>query len=102
VLIYERVVTKQFLALKRYKSKLVFMGKLRVLGIVLLGLTGYAYLVGTRYQSPILNGLLAIMVTAKLDDRVYKVTDWSHRKGRLLVYVEKTVPKVKTETTNQF
>jgi len=102
VLIYERVVIKQFLALKRHKPKLIFMGKLRVLGIVLLGLTGYSYLVGTKYQPPILNGLLAIMNIAKIDDRVYKITDWSHKKGRLLVYVEKAIPEVKAETTSQF
>jgi hypothetical protein len=102
VLVYEKIVTGRILALKRYKAKLVFVGKLRVLGIVLLGLTGYWYLVGTKYQPPILNGLLAIMATAKLDDRVYRITDWCHKKGRLLVYVEKTTPKVKAETKNQF
>ena len=77
------------------------MGKLHVLGIVLLGITGYWYVTGTKYQPPILSGLLTIMATAKLDDRLYKITDWCQKKGRLLVYVEKENPKVKTETMNQ-
>jgi len=102
VLIYEKIKTQQFLTIKRHKAKLVFVGRLHVVGILLLGLTGYWYLIGTKYQPPILNGLLGIMTTAKLDDRLYKVTDWSQKKGRLLVYVEKETPKVKTETTHQF
>jgi hypothetical protein len=102
VLVYEKIKTKQFLTIKRHKAKLVFVGKLPVLDILLIGLTGYWYLMGTKYQPPILNGLLAIMTTAKLDDRLYKITDWSQKKGRLMVYVEKETPKVKTETANQF
>lgn len=100
-MVYEKIKTKQVLAIKLYKAKLVFVGKLHVVGILLLGLTGYWYLIGTKYQPPILNGLLTIMTTAKLDDRLYKITDWSQKKGRLLVYVEKEIPKVKTEATNQ-
>ncbi|HUK28166.1 MAG TPA: hypothetical protein VLV31_07060 [Candidatus Acidoferrales bacterium] len=101
VLIYERIQTAKFLMIKRTKAKLVFMGKLPVLGILLIGLTGYMYLAGTKYQPPILNGLLAIMATAKLDDRTYRITDWSQKKGRLLVYVERQNPKMKAETENR-
>lgn len=95
VLVYEKIKTGQFLLIKRYKEKLVFVGKLNVLGILLLGLTGYWYLAGTKYHSYVLEGLLGIMTTAKLDDRLYKVTDWGHKKGRLLVYVEKETPKAR-------
>jgi hypothetical protein len=101
VLVYEKVQTAKFLIIRRSKAKLVFVGKLPVLGIVLIGLTGYMYLAGTKYQPPILNGLLAIMMTAKLDDRAYRITDWSQKKGRLLVYVERTNPKAKAETENR-
>jgi hypothetical protein len=38
------------------------------------------------------------MSTAKLDDRLYKITDWGHKKGRLLVYVIKETPKASIET----
>jgi hypothetical protein len=95
VLVYEKIKTGRFLLIKRYKDKLVFVGKLNVLGILLLGLTGYWYLAGTKYHSYVLEGLLGIMTTAKLDDRLYKVTDWGHKKGRLLVYVEKETPKAR-------
>jgi hypothetical protein len=95
VLVYEKIKTSQFLLIKRYKDKLVFVGKLNVLGLLLLGITGYWYLAGTKYHSYVLEGLLGIMSTAKLDDRLYKITDWGHKKGRLLVYVEKETPKAR-------
>ena len=101
VLVFEKIKTAQFLAIKRHKAKLVFVGKIPVIGILLVGLTGYLYLCGTKFQPPILNGLLGIMTTAKLDDRVYRITDWSQKKGRLLVYVEKVNTKIKTETPNR-
>jgi len=98
VLVYEKIKTGQFLLIKRYKDKLVFVGKLNVLGILLIGITGYWYLSGTKYHSYVLEGLLGIMSTAKLDDRLYKVTDWGHKKGRLLVYVTKETPKAAMKT----
>ncbi len=98
VLVYEKIKTGRFLLIKRYKDKLVFVGKLNVLGILLLGITGYWYLSGTKYHSYVLDGLLGIMSTAKLDDRLYKVTDWGHRKGRLLVYVTKETPRTPIRT----
>jgi hypothetical protein len=98
VLVYEKIKTGRFLLIKRYKDKLVFVGKLNVLGILLLGITGYWYLAGTKYHSYVLEGLLGIMSTAKLDDRLYKVTDWGHKKGRLLVYVTKETPRTPIRT----
>jgi len=98
VLVYEKIKTGRFLLIKRYKDKLVFVGKLNVLGILLLGITGYWYLSGTKYHSYVLEGLLGIMSTAKLDDRLYKVTDWGHKKGRLLVYVTKETPRTPIRT----
>ena len=81
VLVYEKIKTGRFLLIKRYKDRLVFVGKLNVLGILLLGITGYWYLAGTKYHSYVLDGLFGIMSTAKLDDRFYKITDWGHKKG---------------------
>ncbi|MGA3108765.1 MAG: hypothetical protein ABSD99_04825 [Candidatus Bathyarchaeia archaeon] len=98
VLVYEKIKTGRFLLIKRYKNKLVFVGKLNVLGILLLGITGYWYLSGTKYHSYVLEGLLGIMSTAKLDDRLYQVTDWGHKKGRLLVYVTKETPRTPIRT----
>jgi fluoride ion exporter CrcB/FEX len=93
VLVYEKIRTGQFLLINRYRNKLVFIGKLNVIGLLLLGLTGYWYLNGTRYHTLVLEGLLGIMTTAKLDDRMYQVIDWSQKKGRLLVYVKRVATK---------
>ena len=98
VLVYEKIKTGRFLLINRYRDRLVFVGKLNVIGLVLLGLTGYWYLNGTRYHSLVLDGLLGIMSTAKLDDRMYKVTDWCQKKGRLHVYVMKEPKKVPAKT----
>ena len=98
VLVYEKIKTGQFLLIKRHKERLVFVGRLNVLGILLLGITGYWYLSGTKYHSYVLEGLLGIMSTAKLDDRLYRITDWGHKKGRLLVYVTRETPKTTMKT----
>jgi hypothetical protein len=87
VLVYEKIRTGRFLLINRYRSKLLFIGKLNVIGLLLLGFTGYWYLSGTKYHNVVLQALLGIMSTAKLDDRKYRVTDWRQKRGRLLVYV---------------
>ena len=98
VLVYEKIKTGQFLLIDRYRDKLVFVGRLNVIGLLLLGLTGYWYLSGTKYHNLVLEGLLGIMSTAKLDDRMYRVTDWCHKKGKLIVYVKRDTPKPSLKT----
>ena len=93
VLVYEKIRTGQFLLINRYRDRLIFLGKLDVVGLLMLGLAGYWYLSGTKYHNLVLEGLLGIMSTAKLDDRTYQVTDWRHHKGRLLVYVRRETAK---------
>jgi len=93
VLVYEKIKTGRSLNIRGPRDRLVFVGKLNVLGILLLGLTGYWYVTGTKYHSYVLEGLLGILSTAKLDDRMYRVTDWCQKKGRLLVYVTEVTPK---------
>jgi hypothetical protein len=60
---------------------------LTVSEILLLGLNGFWYLSGTKYDSPILQGLLSLLTTANLDDRGYKVIDWFQKKGQLTLYL---------------
>jgi hypothetical protein len=60
---------------------------LEVLGILLVGLTGYLYVSGTRYRSFVLDGLMKILDSARLDDTLYQIVDWHQRKGQLLVFV---------------
>jgi len=88
VLIYERVKTAQYLRFfKRYKHKLVFAGKVPVLGILLIGLSGYWYFAGTRYGTLIRDALWGVLGIAKLDDGMFKVLEWFQKKGNLIVYV---------------
>ena len=88
VLVYERVKTAQYMyAFKKYRNNLLFAGNMNVLAILLIGLTGYWYIMGTRYTSFIYDGLLTVMGTAKLDDSKYRVLEWFQRKNRLEVYV---------------
>jgi hypothetical protein len=90
VLVYERVRRPRHLHLiERYQNELRFVGKLNVLGILLIGLSGYWYLGGTKYRTVVANGLIALMAATKLDQE-YGVRDWFQKKGRLIVYVSRT------------
>ena len=88
VLVYERERIAQYLHfIKRYRKRLVFAGRLEVLGILLVGFTGYLYVSGTKYGSTVIDGLLNILASAKLDDCLYQIVDWHQKKGQLLVFV---------------
>jgi hypothetical protein len=88
VLVYEKEkIAQYFHFIKRYRRKLVFAGKLNVVGILLLGLTGFWYVMGTKYHASVTEGLFAIMAAARLDDRMFKIVDWFPKKGRLELYV---------------
>jgi hypothetical protein len=94
VLIYERVKTAQYLRFfKRYRKRLLFAGNMNVLGLLSIGLTGYWYIMGTRYTSTVHDGLLAVMATAKLDDSMYRVLEWFDKKNRLVMYVTREFGK---------
>ena len=58
-----------------------------MLGILLVGTAGYVYVSGTKYGSSVIDGLMNILTSAKLDDRLYQIVDWHQRKGQLLVFV---------------
>jgi hypothetical protein len=90
VLVYQRVRKPRRLRIfERYRNELRFVGKLNVLGILVIGLSGYWYLAGTKYGTTISNGLKALMFAANLDDE-YSVREWFQKKGRLIVYVSRT------------
>jgi hypothetical protein len=90
VVIYERVKTAQYLRFfKRYRRHLVFVGNMNVLRILLVGLAGYWYLMGTKYGSAITDGLVGILATAKLDEEMYHVTEWFQKKNRFEIYITK-------------
>ena len=88
VLVYERIKTAEHLHFfRRYRTKLRFIGKMNVLGILLVGLAGWWYFGGTKYSRAVYDGLMAVMAAAKLDDEKYRVSEWFEKKDRLIVYV---------------
>jgi hypothetical protein len=88
VLVYEKIKTSEHLHfIKRYRTELRFIGKMNVIGILLVGLAGYWHLYGTRYGKAVYDGLMTIMSAAKLDNEKYKVCEWFQKKDRLIIYV---------------
>jgi hypothetical protein len=72
--------------IRRYRKRL-FAGRLEALGILLVGFIGYLYISSTKYGSTVIDGLLNILASAKLDDCLYRIVDWHQKKGQLLVFV---------------
>ena len=88
VLVYEKIKTSEHLHfIKRYRTELRFIGKVNVLGILLVGLAGWWYFGGTKYSRAVYDGLMTVMAAAKLDDEKYRVSEWFEKKDRLIVYV---------------
>jgi hypothetical protein len=63
------------------------VGNMNVLGLLSIGLTGYWYIVGSKYTSTVHDGLLAVMASAKLDNGMYRVLEWFQEKNRFVMYV---------------
>lgn len=78
---------------KRYRRRLLFMGRMNVLGILLIGLTGHWYLMSTQYDSTVQNGLMSLLINARLDHEPYSVVDWFQKKGRFIILVTKEFAK---------
>lgn len=66
---------------------MLFVGKLRVLSILLFGLLGYMMTFGVSYYSIIQNELVNILSHAKIDEMAYQVVDFVEKEGRLMIYV---------------
>jgi len=81
------------------KTRLLFLGRLRLLPVLSMGATAYfAYLtVRDGWRTRVLSELRHIMAAADLDS-TYWVTDWFMRKGCLIVYVKKRIRKTRTQT----
>ena len=66
---------------------------MNVLALLLVGVTGYWYVVGTKYSATLHDSLWALMATAKLDDGMYRVAEWFQKKNRFILYVTKEFRK---------
>ena len=73
------------------------MGNMNVLGVLLLGLTGYWYIMHTRYDLMVHNALMSLLSMANLDNEPYRVVDWFQKKGRLIILVTREFAKYPSE-----
>jgi len=88
VSIVERIPDgRRFGVMKKYRQTLLFIGKVPVLSILMLGLWGYLiYFGGIRY-SIIQNELRTLLAHARIDNMTYQVVDFFEKKGQLIIYV---------------
>ena len=93
VAVYERVKTETRLgAFKRHNHKLLFVGKLTIPHLLLLGHEGYRNLmtlVGYRFHQCLVETLAFIMTRANVDHNMYEAIDWRYKKNLLTMYVAK-------------
>lgn len=89
VQIVERIAAgRHFHFFKKYANKQLFLGKLPVLGIILLGLSTCSYLGLTgRFQLTIRNELFNILSSARIDDMTYQIVDFFQTKDKLVIRV---------------
>ena len=89
VQIVERVdVGRKLYFFKRYVNKQLFLGRLPVLGIILIGFSSLTLLGFTsRFHSTIYNELLNILTTARIDDMTYQIIDFFEAKDKFVIQV---------------
>ena len=89
VQIIERVhVGQRLYFFKRYVNKQLFLGRLPVLGIILIGLSSLTLLGFTsRFYSTIYNELLSILTSARIDDMTYQIIDFFEAKDKFVIHV---------------
>jgi hypothetical protein len=95
VQIVERIHVGQRLHFfKKHANKQLFLGRIPVLGIILLGLSTCSYLGFTnRFPLTIHNELLSILSLARVDDLTYQIVDFFQTKDKLVIQVARIVTK---------
>jgi len=72
----------------RYANKQLFLGRLPVLGIILLGLSTCSWLgLTSRFSVTIHNELLSILSLARIDDLTYQIVDFFQTRDGLVIQV---------------
>jgi len=88
VLIIERIQDgRRFYFFKKYTHKPLFLGRLPVLSILMVGLWSYMFYFGGLHYSLVQNELINLVSHAKIDDMPFQVVDFVQRKGQLVIYV---------------
>jgi len=74
----------------RKHHRLLFYGKISILGILLLGLSGY-WLIASHYGQLVKTELERVLEASgiTLDAATYKIIEWTSKKGHLLIYLIK-------------
>jgi hypothetical protein len=65
----------------------LFVGKLPVLSVLLVGLWSYMVYFGGLHSSVVENELINIFSRARIDEMTYQVVDFFQKKGQLIIYV---------------
>ena len=78
---------RRFFFFKRYADKLLFIGKLPVLKLFLLGLGSISKWTSGRFRKIMEDELGEILCIARLDDKPYEVIDFFMKKKQLVIYV---------------
>jgi len=93
---------RRLVLFKKYANKPLFIGKLPVLGIMLMGLWGCVFYFNGRFNTVIDNELRTIMGYARVDDMSYHVVDFFQKKGQLIVHVANRLGTKPEEKTSIF
>ena len=87
---------------KKHAHKTLFIGKLPVLGILLMGLWGCVFYFNGRFNTIIESELRTIMGYARVDDMGYQVVDFFQKKGQLMVHVANRLGTKPEEKASMF
>ncbi len=88
VVVVERIDKgRRMLIFRRYTNKTLFIGKLPVLSLLMIGFWGCAFYFNNRFHSTIQNEMLAILNHARVDDMKYQVIDFFEKKGQFIIHV---------------
>jgi hypothetical protein len=88
VLIIERIqVGRRFGVFRKHTNKLLFLGRLPVMSILMVGFWRYMLWFGGINYSEVQNELFHIFMQAKLDDMAYRVVDFFEKGQQLIIYV---------------
>jgi hypothetical protein len=93
---------RRLLLFKKHAHKTLFIGKLPVLGILLMGLWGCIFYFNGRFNTIIESELRTIMGYARVDDMGYQVVDFFQKKGRLIVHVVNRLGRKPEEKASMF
>lgn len=76
---------------KKYANKPLFIGKLPVLGLLLLGLGAISMWLGGHFLKIVQDELWNILSIARLDETPYQVLDFFMKGKQLVIYVTATL-----------